>query len=167
MKKLLLALWLLTASANIVDAQSGRVLVPLGGNAWVNGKATITDSGLTKWSDPKSVVCIYYRVAGAQKQKLSLVLRVRAGKSRIGITVGKSVFIKEITNRAFDTIALGQINIPEPGHIKVTLRGISKTGAVYADVQDLILETNSPESELTYVRPGSSYHFGRRGPSVH
>ena len=47
------------------------------------------------------------------------------------------------------------------------MKGISKTGSVYADVSDLIIQHIKPDSNIVYVKNGSSFHFGRRGPSVH
>jgi hypothetical protein len=47
------------------------------------------------------------------------------------------------------------------------LKGISKTGDVYANVSELIIQYEKPGSNLVYVKNGSSFHFGRRGPSVH
>lgn len=166
MKKLLFLLALISTSV-FAFGDDKPIIIPLGGNAWVNGSALITDDGLMQWTSPKSTANIYFRVPSAQELDLSLRLRVPAGKSKISITVGKMVFTKEVSNAEFDTIAIGKVSIAEAGYIKVSLKGLSKTGPAYAQVTDLLIQGAKDAKQFTYVKVGSSYHFGRRGPSVH
>ena len=149
-----------------LKAQS-KITIPLGGNAWANDKAIITNEGLVNWVNAKSGASIYFRVPKAQQLSLALRVRVPAGKSRISVSVGKNIFTKQLINAIFDTIAIGKVNIIKAGYVKVDLKGISKTDSVYAQVSDLIVIGSGAEKEYTYVRPGFSFHFGRRGPSVH
>jgi hypothetical protein len=144
-----------------------KSVIPLGGNAWVNGAAVIGDEGLTNWTDQQSVTSIYFRVSVVQDLQLALRLRVPVGQSIMRISAGSSVIDRKINNTAFDTISIGKIHITHAGYIKVELHGLNKTGAVYADVSDLIVQTDKPDTDMVYVKSGSSYHFGRRGPSVH
>jgi len=141
--------------------------IPLGGNAWINGPAAITDSGLTKWSDVKNVASIYFRTEVPQTFNLSLRLQVPGGKSEISITLGNTHYNKQISNTDFDVVPVGKLVVTKAGYVKVDLKGISKTGAVFANVSDLILQHEKLDSNLVYVKKGSSFHFGRRGPSVH
>lgn len=165
MKKLLLLIACFVSTMAFADAP--KVIIPLGGNAWVNGSALITDDGLMQWTSPKSTAGIYFRVPSAQHLDLSLRLRVPVGKSKISITIGKTVFTKEFSNAGFDTIAIGKVDILQAGYVKVGLKGLNKTGGVYAIVSDLIVQGAKDADKFTYVKIGSSYHFGRRGPSVH
>jgi hypothetical protein len=167
MKKLLLIVSIILLNGIFVRAQSTRAIIPLGGNAWATGAATITDDGLTNWKTQKDAVNIYFRVSVAEQIKLSLRLRVPKGNSTISISAGNTVFNKKVNNTGFDTVRIGTISPKQPGYIKISLKGISKTGNDYADVTDLIIDGVTPDNQLTYVKPGSSYHFGRRGPSVH
>ncbi len=141
--------------------------IPLGGNAWVKEPAMITDSGLIKWSDAAAIASIYFRTDVSQTFNLSLRLQVPQGKSEINISSGKTNFRKQITNTNFDIIEIGKLIVSKPGYVKIDLKGISKTGHVFADVSDLIIQYQKPDSALAYVKNGSSFHFGRRGPSVH
>ncbi|SDD20390.1 protein of unknown function [Mucilaginibacter pineti] len=143
------------------------IVIPLGGNAWVNEPAQITDEGLTNWADQKSVASIYFRVSVVQDIQVSLRLKVASGESTISVSNGKNTINKKINNTTFDTVAIGKIHLTKAGYVKIDLKGISKTGAVYADVADLIIKTDKPDNDLVYVKAGSSFHFGRRGPSVH
>jgi hypothetical protein len=144
-----------------------QAVIPLGGNAWVNEPAAISDEGLTGWSDAASVPAIYFRVSKAQPVRLLLRARAPEGKSSISVSAGTTSITKEVANTAYDTIHIGTFNITAPGYVKVTLRGIRKTGAVYAQVSDLIIQLPQPDSDLVFVKPGSSFYYGRRGPSVH
>ncbi|RYU89213.1 DUF3472 domain-containing protein [Mucilaginibacter terrigena] len=147
-------------------AQPSKAIIPLGGNAWVKGNALLTDTGVTSWKSAKDIISIYFRADAAQELMLALRLRVPMGKSRVSITIGKNVFIKQVANPVFDTITIGTVAV-QPGYLKIDLKGLSKTGRTYADVTDLVVSGINPGNELTYVKTGSSFHFGRRGPSVH
>lgn len=161
-----------TATISLAQGTSSQAtplmqVIPLGGNAWVNAPDTITDEGLLNWKNPKSTPNVYFRVSVAQDIKVSLRLRVPQGESKIGIKAGENYIFKKVSNRAFDTIEMGTIHLKHAGHVKIELKGMSKTGAVYADISDLIIQTKQPDADIAYVKQGSSFHFGRRGPSVH
>lgn len=155
------------AQATHIDASKLRHVIPLGGNAWVSAPDTITDGGLTGLKSAKSTANIYFRVSVAQDLQLALVVRVPQGSSTIQLSAGKNTFVKKLNNTTFDTVSFGKVHIPEPGYIKVSLKGISKTGAVYADISDLVVTLQKADNDIAYVAKGSSFHFGRRGPSVH
>ncbi|RKR85743.1 uncharacterized protein DUF5077 [Mucilaginibacter gracilis] len=143
------------------------VIIPLGGNAWVKPPALITDDGLTNWTGGQDITSIYFSISEGQTLSFFLRLRVPQGKSTIKISVGNSNFTKQINNTGFDTVAIGNVKITESGYVKVDLQGISKTGSVFADVSDLIVKGINPANDVVFVKQGSSFHFGRRGPSVH
>ncbi|MDN3583143.1 DUF3472 domain-containing protein [Mucilaginibacter flavus] len=144
-----------------------RKIIPVGGNAWTSAPAIITDEGLTHWTSAASVSTIYFRVSVKQPIQLFLRLRVHQGESTIRVTFGNKIIDKKINNTVFDTIAIGKINVARPGHVKVNLQGIAKAGDVYADVTDVIIKTNKADNDMAYVKQGSSFYFGKRGPSVH
>ena len=141
--------------------------IPLGGNAWVKEPAIITDDGLIQWSDASSVANIYFRIDVVQDIDISLRLKVPVGESEISVSYNKYHYTKQVSNTSFDIIPIGALHITKPGYIKIDLKGVSKTGAVYAEVSDLIIHYAKPDSNIVYVKNGSSFHFGRRGPSVH
>lgn len=148
-------------------AQSIKAVIPFGGNVWVKAPAAITDSGLVNWSSPKTTARIYFRPSVPQLFRISLRLKVPSGTSQIAVAAGGKVFNKKVANPVFDTIAIGQISVSQPGYVKVNVTGISKTGKVYAEITDLIINYNKTDDDLEFVKKGSSFHFGRRGPSVH
>lgn len=158
-------------STNVISksklSQSLNAVIPFGGNAWVKEPAVITDNGLTNWADQKLVTSIYFRISKPTSLNLALRLRVPEGASTINVTIGKNHINKQINNAGFDTVSIGEFKVLSAGYVKVDLQGISKTGAVYAEVTDLVVKGIDAGNELTYVKTGSSFHFGRRGPSVH
>lgn len=156
-----------TAQTAHIDASKLRHVIPLGGNAWVSAPDTITDEGLIGLKSPKSTADIYFRVSVAQDMQFALVVRVPQGSSAIQLSAGKNTILKKLNNTTFDTISFGKVHISQPGYIKVSLKGISKTGAVYADISDLVVTLQKADNDIAYVVKGSSFHFGRRGPSVH
>jgi len=154
-------------SKPLLSQQIHTDTIPLGGNAWVNEPAVITDSGLTKWADASSIASIYFRTDVPQTFHLFLQLQVPEGKSEISLTSGNTTIDKQIANTSFKTVDIGKLIVTKPGYVKIDLKGIHKTGAVFANVSDLIIQYDKPGSNLVYVKNGSSFHFGRRGPSVH
>ncbi|GAB2516513.1 DUF3472 domain-containing protein [Spirosoma aerophilum] len=146
--------------------------MPVGGNSWVtNGvnKADISEDGLINWSNPASAVDTYVRFARAGTVTLSISLRVPNGKSRLRLTVlGKSREI-EVKGTNFTDYPLGQWVVPKAGYVKLTLQGISKTGATFADVVDFGISGQAVDAQMAFVRnnEGNFFYWGRRGPSVH
>lgn len=156
-----------TAQNAHIDASKLCHTIPLGGNAWVSAPDTITDEGLIGLKSPNSTADIYFRLSAPQDLQLALVARVPQGSSTLQLSAGKNTFVKKLSNKTFDTINIGRVHVTGPGYLKVSLKGLSKTGAVYADVSDLVVTLQKQDSDIAYVTKGSSFHFGRRGPSVH
>lgn len=164
-KNLLCALFIvinITASA-----QSFKAIIPLGGNAYVGKGAKITDKGLVEWSDNEAITNVYFRASTPQSFNISLVMKVLGGESQISIKSGKHSFTKKITNTTFDTISIGKIEVKAAGHVKIDIQGLKKSHTYFAEISDLIIGGKKIDEELIYVKNGSSFYFGRRGPSVH
>ncbi|CCH03241.1 hypothetical protein FAES_5242 [Fibrella aestuarina BUZ 2] len=147
--------------------------VPLGGNSWVTSSAenepSITQEGLTNWTSPASRVTTYVRFDRSGTLALSAMLRVPAGKSRLRVTLLGQAKEVEVEGQAFTSQALGQWIIPQAGYVPIVLEGISKTGAVYADVRELGISGEAVDERTCFVRnnEGNFFYWGRRGPSVH
>lgn len=140
--------------------------IPLGGNAYAKGNTEIRDEGLVQWKDT-STISVYFRTDEPQTFALSLRLQVPQGNSEIQLSSGNTSFTKTISNTNFAIVPFGKLSVTKPGYVKIDLKGIRKTGAVFANVSDLILQHEKQDTSLVYVKRGSSFHFGRRGPSVH
>nr|WP_198160640.1 DUF3472 domain-containing protein [Pedobacter panaciterrae] len=153
-------------------ADPETITIPLGGNGWVNENSTasIKKEGIINWSAASDVITIYFRTEAVGEAELSLKLSVPEGKSKISITTEGTTLVKEVGNLGSAIVKIGSITIKHPGYVKVELKGLSKTGGVFADVSDLIV---SGSDELlkgaAYVKndEGNYFYWGHRGPSVH
>lgn len=164
--KSLLFSFLLLVCMN-VNAQVLKAIIPLGGNGYAGKGARITDKGLTEWTDNKSITSIYFRTSVPQVLNLALVLRVPEGESQIKINYARQTFEKKVSNSTFDTVSVGKIDVKSAGHVKIDIQGLKKTHSQFAEISDLIITGDKLDQDLVYVTKGSSFHFGRRGPSVH
>ena len=156
-----------TAAANGDTA----IKVPLGGNTWVSAhsKVQVTDSGLMNWADAKDEVSIWIRTEAKGTLQLACRLRVPQGSSQIQVMINNSSFTKKITNNSFQTIDIGNVIIDKPGYICIRLKGIKRSGPLYAEVSDLVLKGSALLTGAIYVKnnQGNYFYWGRRGPSVH
>jgi hypothetical protein len=166
MKKILTIIFILLIGANTF-AQDLKAIIPLGGNGYVGKGAKITDKGLIEWSHIQAVPSIYFRASTPQLLNIALVMRVPEGESIIKIQSGAKSFQKKISNTQFDTISIGKIEVKTAGHVKIDIQGLKKTHTHFAEITDLIISGDKVDQDLVYVKKGSSFHFGRRGPSVH
>ena len=151
--------------------EPGSISVPLGGNGWLNKNSTakIDKRGLTSWSAQTDVISIYFRAEAAGEASLSLKLNVPQGQSKISLTADGHTFTTELKNSNTEIIKIGNISLKKAGYVKIELKGISKTGAVFADVSDLMVSGPSIEKGAAYVKnnEGNYFYWGHRGPSVH
>lgn len=158
--------------ANVTDIQEPlTITVPLGGNGWLskNASASINNSGLSNWSAPSDVITIYFRTETAGEAQLSLKLNVPEGNSKISLTSEGKTFAKEMNNQNTEVINMGTIDIKKAGYVKIELKGLTKTGSVFANVSDLIVSGTALEKGAAYVKnnEGNYFYWGHRGPSVH
>ncbi len=147
--------------------------VPLGGNSYLTSPATgspdrVEPSGIKLWQNEKSVFSIYFHANRAAVLDLRLRLKVPEGESVIQASAAGSVFEKKITGAALQDISLGKTAVKTAGYVRVDLQGLRKTGQVFAEVSDLLVES-SAEMNLDYVKDSEEnrFYWGRRGPSVH
>lgn len=152
-------------------AEPETITIPLGGNGWVNENATakIKNDGIANWSAASDVITIYFRTEAAGTAEFALKLSVPEGKSKISLTAEGTTLVKEVGNLGSAVVKIGSINIKNPGYIKVELKGLSKTGGVFAEVSDLLVSGTDLLKGAAYVKnnEGNYYYWGHRGPSVH
>jgi len=163
----------------VVSAITGpKVAIALGGNAFITTSnagftETIDDSGtngLTNWTSPSTVTSVYFKVIDTGSVNLFLRTRVDAGgSSQVKVTIDNQSINKQITNSVIDTISVGTFALKTKGYIKVDIQGISKTGANFGTITDLVLQGSKVTNTLIYVKDNLTQHYywGRRGPSVH
>lgn len=145
-------------------AQYSGAYVSLAGNAYITSPtrdARITGHGLAQWTNPATVVSVYFYIP----QKCTFGLSIRAkGESKIKVSCMKKKSLVSLHSSDWQEIAVGQYKITKPGYVKVDLQGIEKTGKTFGEVSDVIVY--GVAGEMVYVKDFSAY-WGRRGPSVH
>jgi len=147
--------------------------VPMGGNTWREGKSgnksNISKEGLLNWESSETTFKTFFRVNETGTLKLWVKAKAPKGKSTIevGISgVGKEV---EVSQANFEDIYAGEWNIADTGYLEVEIKGISKEGKIYADIESLKIEGEAVNADTKYVKnnEGNFFYWGRRGPSVH
>jgi len=159
-------------SANQLEINdTASIKLPVGGNTWMNAnsKAHITDSGLMNWAGVNDTAGIWLRIEAKGTLHLACRLRVPQGNSEIRVMVNNSSFNKKVSNNSYQTIDIGSVVIAQPGYICIRLKGIKRSGLVYAEVSDLVLKGSALSNGAVYVKNnlGNYFYWGRRGPSVH
>lgn len=143
--------------------------IPLGGNAWTENGAAITDAGLTDWTDQATVCKVYLRLSRPGALHISLLANALAGKSTLEVSLlGKSqqVTIQGAGEKTYDA---GAWEIAEAGYITISIKGLTRTGAQFGLLSALSLSGTATTPDMAYVKnnEGDFFYWGRRGPSVH
>ncbi len=142
---------------------------PAGANSWVNNinedHIIITQSGIRNWSYKNDVIKTYFRTNLSGELNLGLKLKVANGTSKIKVSIGAQSKEVEINNTQLEAVEVGKFTIANTGYQLIEIQGISRTGQVFADI-DEVLVGGRAVSDVSFV-PSSNFHFGRRGPSVH
>lgn len=162
MKKLCLMAWLLFSASAF--AQTSSLEIGMSGNSYVTRQhdgARITDRGLTRWTDPKSVVSVYFYLHESTTADLSLLAK---GHSEIKVSYGKKHFKVRLDSDDFTQVPVGRISVSKPGYVRIDLQGLSMEGNGFGEVKQLVAANVSGKS--SYVTNFADY-WGRRGPSVH
>lgn len=162
MKKLCLIAWLLLGASAF--AQTSSLEIGMSGNSYVTRQhdgARITDRGLTRWTDPKSVVSVYFYLHESTTADLSLLAK---GHSEIKVSYGKKHFKVRLDSDDFTQVPVGRISVSKPGYVRIDLQGLSMEGNSFGEVKQLVAANVSGKS--SYVTNFADY-WGRRGPSVH
>jgi hypothetical protein len=104
------------------------------------GTDVSAEGGVTGWADAKDSV-VWYGHLGAGRLGLGLTLRLPAGAgSSLRLTIGKqSRTANAVGGDALSTVSFGDVTIPKADEYRLALSGMSKTGAVFGDIQTLTL----------------------------
>lgn len=165
-KKLCLALLAITLA---FGAKAAPVNIPLGGNAYITAEksgARITANGLTKWTNPSTLISTYFKTSQAGEINLSIRAKAPQDGATILVKVGDKSYNVDLKNTNWTIVPVAN-NIPvKKGYVEVQLQGLSTQNDIFAEVSDLVIDGDITEQPLYYV-DDFSYYWGRRGPSVH
>ena len=154
-------------------ADSAAWHVPLGGNAFVTSSAHGSRDGLergsTRWSDPATVVSVYFHVDRACQLSLAARAQQEQGESVLKVAVGEQCWSLPVKGAASQEIDIGRIDVTKPGYVRVDLSGQRADAGSFARVTDLLVKSATPDVKLHCVKnnEGNMFYWGRRGPSVH
>lgn len=167
------AILIISLLVNVILASAtdeNTVSIPLGGNAYITqqeGTARIGKNGLTGWSSNETEISSWFKVSHSGALTVAIKARVKEGNSEIEVgIVGKS-FPVTLDNSEWQIIQVGTVQVEGNQHVQIDLKGISKTGATFAEVEAVLIEGAAAQEPLVFVREPENFHFGRRGPSVH
>ncbi len=172
MKKISAILLCIAGFLVAVNGQQ-KLTVPLGGNSWITthsktGNETISNKGWQNWSESETVFSTYIYLVKPGKLSLSAVFNVPNGQSKINCTIEKNT--KSLTVSGSDKESkIGEWRIKKAGYVRIDLKGLSKTGAVFATVENLLISGSAVDEKTAFVKnnQGNFFYWGRRGPSVH
>lgn len=149
-------------------------LVPVAGNAYLTASGSGSEDGFgrggsSRWKDEASVFSVYFRVDRPAALDLALKLQVPEGESKIEARVGSQRFEVKATGAETHEVPLGKVELKVAGYVRVDLRGLSRTGPVFAALTDLVVATATEGVTADFVKnnEGNMFYWGRRGPSVH
>ncbi|MTW09826.1 DUF5077 domain-containing protein [Pseudoduganella eburnea] len=150
-------------------ASTGSV-VALAGNGFVTSAGAgatevINSNGLANWTSASTVTSVWFRMSAAGSATLSLDAGLSGSKSsKIRVTANGTPFEVNLSKGATQTYAVGTINVPAAGYVRVDLQGISKSGSYFGNVAAVRVDTSVA---LNYANDAANYYWSRRGPSVH
>ncbi|KAB8058871.1 DUF5077 domain-containing protein [Janthinobacterium sp. FT14W] len=154
--------------ATSVELPATPATVELAGNAFITGGAggaVIGEQGLSGWSSPAAVASTYFRVAEAGPVQVALDASLAdGGNSTIRVKINGTPFDVKLAGKARKTYAVGTVNVPAAGYVKVDLQGLSRVKDTFGDVAALKVTSNAT---LNYANDPANYYWSRRGPSVH
>ncbi|OFJ46718.1 hypothetical protein BA896_018930 [Janthinobacterium lividum] len=155
-------------TALLASSTAVPVTVALAGNAYITrgeDGADITEQGLTGWSNPDAVASTYFRVSGAGSVQVALDASLAdGGSSTVRVKINGKSFDVKLIDKARKTYAVGTVNVPTAGYVKVELQGLTRAKATFGEVAALKVTAGAT---LNYADDTENYYWSRRGPSVH
>ena len=145
-------------------SQTQNLNIDLSGNGYVTKQkegASISQKGLSRWTNPQSVISVFFYLHQPTTTELSLRAK---GNSLIQVSYGSEKFKVKLQSDNFTIVPIGKINIQKPGYVRIDIQGISKEDPTFGEIEQLI--ANDVNCNSNYVKDFSDY-WGRRGPSVH
>lgn len=161
MNRILVVLLVLTFSFRVWGE---NLKVKLSGNAYVTEQrdgARIEKQGLAGWTNPASVISVYFYLH--QPEELQLSLKA-CGQSVVSVAYGGKKQRVKLSSDSFAVVPAGKVSVKSPGYVRIDISGVKKSGETFGEISELLLD--GVKGKVNYVTDFSDY-WGRRGPSVH
>ncbi len=149
-----------------------NIAVPLGGNAYITQSLSgftekITESGLENWTDINTTATVYFRLAQTGLLHVAIKAKATSGNCVIKVLVNGTPFTINLSGKSYKEYFAGTVSISAVGYVKVDLRGVSKTGAYFAEVSDIMIGGGAATANVNFANDAANYYWSRRGPSCH
>lgn len=147
--------------------------IPMGGNTFRSapqpGRNGVQRNGTVAWGDAEGVFSVYFKIDRPADLQLAIQARAQEGPSSLRTRIGNMSYLTSISGKETESFDIGKLRIDHAGYVRVDLQGQQKTGAVYAELQNLLITSDTKGLTLDYVKnnSGNMFYWGRRGPSVH
>lgn len=148
--------------------------IPMGGNAYLTSNpdrngAQVRTSGIHNWTSTESVITYWIHVDRPVTAGLMLAAAVPEGNSELDIMVGEDHFRIKASETNDSQVLIGSVEFSESGYHRIDIRGVSKTGSVFAADLKLYVSIQDTLARLSFVKDNidNRFYWGRRGPSVH
>lgn len=161
---------MLLASAS---SQAAEWAIPMAGNTFRTapdpGGNGIRRNGVVAWSDPDAVFSVFFHVDRPADIRLQLKAAVGEGRSTLSTRVGRKEFKTVFEGTESAARKIGELKIKNAGYVRVDFQGGERTGAVFAEISELLISSDTEGLKVDFVRDnkGNMFYWGRRGPSVH
>lgn len=144
--------------------------ISLRGNAFVEiepfGAKVDRNFGLQNWTNPVSVTSVYFRIEKAGD--FGLKVKAKASQnSTINVAVNNLSKEISLSGATVKDYTVGVFTVKEPGYVKVDLQGISKKGADFGEIAELVVVGDLTMNDILYSNDPEYYYWARRGPSCH
>jgi hypothetical protein len=170
---LLFILFIKATPADTNEPDEEKILqLPIAGNTYaqqVTGRSrAITNNGIESWTDKQVQFDTYLRIN--QRGTIKIAVKAKTdGESSLQLSINgkeKTIAVKGNTYASYNA---GEWKVKDTGYVKITLRGLTKTGSQFADVSSYEISGTAINSNTAYVKndEGNFFYWGRRGPSVH
>lgn len=145
------------------------VKIPIGGNAFFTKNkenAEIHNEGIKNWDNPNTIISVYFKASKTGTYHLQLEGQSTSdNKIKASVLNQSKTFSFKSNSSSSETLTF---KVNEAKYVRIDLQGISKSGAEYVNLENVIIKGTDAHS-LAFVKDNSNhrFHFGRRGPSVH
>jgi hypothetical protein len=148
---------------------SNRVMIPIGGNTWLQNGGDLSEKGLHNWSSAKTQCKVYFRATQGGKFRLSLILKPEPGTAKIQVSALGTSKVVQVSGSGEKEYMVGEWSLGKATYVEVSIQGLSKTSATYGLLSHIALSGTAITPDLSYVKDNKDNYFywGRRGPSVH
>lgn len=151
-------------------ASSRKVVIPTAGNSWVissfpEKSYAINNKGISNWTNSSDIIRTWFKTETAGDAEIYIRAKVLSGSSEIEASMNGRSKKTTLKNVTFDTIYLGSFKIKKAGYNYLEMKGIKKSGDIFAEIPEIILMGKVTEGKVSLVK--DDFYFGRRGPSVH